>query len=344
MKRIFIHGVGAVSPAGWGLNALHAAMTAAPAAGAAVGDVNQRAVPPPMPRPACLAHPRLRRSSPITQFAAAAAVEAMGAATADGERLGLVLAVHSGCVQYSRRFHAEVLRAPATASPLLFPETVFNAPASHLAAVLGTRAVNYTLVGDAGAFLDGLGLAANWLAAGELDACLVVGAEELDPLTLAAFRLFAPRITLAEGAGALLLRAGDGAGARAELLAVTEAHTFTDRAGRAAAAAAMFRELAAMNPRALVDGRCGAPFVDGPENRHAFAGERLSPGRLLGHGLCAGAAWQACLAVELAAAPPGAPVAVSVVGVNQQAAGAVFSGWPAGDARHEAAPCPSASS
>lgn len=339
MKQVFIHGVGAVSPAGWGLDALRAAV----AAGVPAGGADQRAVPPPSPRPACLAHPRLRRSSPVSQFAVAAAVEALGGGPADGERLGVILAVHSGCVQYSRRFHAEALRDPATASPLLFPETVFNAPASHLAAVLGTRAVNCTLVGDAGAFLDGLGLAANWLAAGELDACLVVGAEELDPLTLAAFRLFAPRITLAEGAGALLLRAGDGTDARAELRAVTEAHTFTDRAGRDAAAAAMFRELAALNPPVLVDGRCGTPFVDGPENRHAFAGQRLSPGRVLGHGLCAGAAWQAGLGVELTASSP-APVAMSVVGVNQQAAGAVFSRWTAGNARREAAPCPSASS
>ncbi len=56
---------------------------------------------------------------------------------------------------YSRRFYEEVLRDPATASPLIFPETVFNAPASHLAAFLGTTAINYTLVGDEGTFLAG---------------------------------------------------------------------------------------------------------------------------------------------------------------------------------------------
>src|SRR3712207_8481791 len=30
----------------------------------------------------------------------------------------------------------------------LFPETVFNAPASHLAAILGISGASYTLVGD----------------------------------------------------------------------------------------------------------------------------------------------------------------------------------------------------
>ena len=53
-------------------------------------------------------------------------------------RLGIVACTMAGSVAYSRRFYEEVLREPATASPLVFPETVFNAPASHLAAYLGT--------------------------------------------------------------------------------------------------------------------------------------------------------------------------------------------------------------
>jgi len=39
---------------------------------------------------------------------------------------------------------------------MIFPETVFNSSASHLAAYLGSAGVNYTLVGDAGTFLQGL--------------------------------------------------------------------------------------------------------------------------------------------------------------------------------------------
>ena len=86
----------------------------------------------------------------------------------------------AGLVTYSRRFYEEVLRDPATASPLIFPETVFNAPASHLAAYLGSTAPNCTLVGDDGMFLQGLALAAQWLMEDEIDGCVVIGAEELD--------------------------------------------------------------------------------------------------------------------------------------------------------------------
>jgi 3-oxoacyl-(acyl-carrier-protein) synthase len=41
-----------------------------------------------------------------------------------------------------------VVSGASAASPLLFPETVFNAPASHLAAILGITGASYTLVGD----------------------------------------------------------------------------------------------------------------------------------------------------------------------------------------------------
>ncbi len=95
-------------------------------------------------------------------------------------QLGIIVGVMAGNVTYSRRFYEEVLHNPATASPLIFPETVFNAPASHLAAFLGAKVIGYTLVGDDGTFLQGLALAAQWLADDKVDACVVIGAEETD--------------------------------------------------------------------------------------------------------------------------------------------------------------------
>ena len=44
---------------------------------------------------------------------------------------------NTASIRYSERFFGEVLENPATASPMLFPETVMNAPASHMAAYLG---------------------------------------------------------------------------------------------------------------------------------------------------------------------------------------------------------------
>ncbi|MDW8311040.1 MAG: hypothetical protein RMK20_16835, partial [Verrucomicrobiales bacterium] len=240
MSVIAIAGIGAVSPAGWGVGALRQALAKGeplPCAEVARPDwtrsLRLRRVPPPEPRPAWFAHPRLRRASTVAQFAVGAAVEALGEGVAqvrEGKlRLGIVLCVMTGCVIYSRRFYEEVLRQPGTASPLVFAETVFNSPASHLAALLGTTAINYTLVGDPGTFLQGLALAADWLAGQRVEGCLVIGAEEADWLLADAFRLFSRRVIVAEGAGAVYLRRAPAAGSTVVLDGVTSPHLFLPR-------------------------------------------------------------------------------------------------------------------
>ena len=189
MNRVFVCGVGAVSPAGWGVAELRSALQSEhplpvqslPRPGWD-SPLATRSVPPPPTRPAFLAHPRFRRASPITHYSVAAALEAIGGDAARitrGElRLGIVTCTMTGGISYSRRFYQEVLQNPATASPMIFPETVFNSAASHLAALLGCTGVNNTFVGDAGTFLQGLTVAAGWLDDRSADACVVIGAEE----------------------------------------------------------------------------------------------------------------------------------------------------------------------
>src|SRR5262245_14348887 len=248
MSPIFIHGIGAVSPAGWGIAAIREALErnkALPLKELArpgwTQSLRVRAVPQSPSRPAFLAHPRLRHTSPITRYAVAAALEALGKDAPQFNqsplRLGIVLCVMSGCVSYSRRFYDETLRDPVTASPLVFPETVFNAPSSHLAALLGTKAINYTLVGDPGTFLQGLALAAEWLTTRQVDAALVIGAEEMDWLTADAFRLFARPIVLSEGSGAIYLRREKADPPAVALQAVTDAYLFWNESSRFEAAA-----------------------------------------------------------------------------------------------------------
>src|SRR5881394_484254 len=221
VSSIVIRGTGAVSPEGRGVPALQQVIDGH--LQVPIQELNRpgwsrtlrvRRVPDPAPRPAVFGHARLRRSSLISQYAVGAAQEALGENLPaapnqhQGWRLGVILCVMSGCVNYSRRFFDEVLQDPTTASPLVFPETVFNAPSSHLAAVLGTTSANYTLVGDPATFLLGLVLAAEWLEEELVDGCLVVGAEELDWLTADAFLLFTRQVVVSEGAGALYLTRG----------------------------------------------------------------------------------------------------------------------------------------
>jgi 3-oxoacyl-(acyl-carrier-protein) synthase len=278
-----------------------------------------------------LSHARLRRASSVTHYAVAAALEALGddaAKAANGSlRLGIILCVMTGCVNYSRRFYSEVLDEPATASPILFPETVFNAPASHLAALLGTEAIHYTLVGDPGMFLSGLAVAKDWLAEERVDGCLVIGAEEIDWITADACRLFDRQAFLSEGAGALYLRAERAGEPAIDLHSITRAYSYSKKQSRFQAARLARAALPAeQNGHLLCDSTRNSPKLDAAELTawQDWRGARLSPKSVLGEGLSAASAWQSVLAVDALQQRLHTGVNVSVVGCNQQAIGAHF--------------------
>jgi len=339
---VFIRGCGAVSPAGWGVTALANCLVRGEPVPAKdivrpgwTQPLRGRTVPPPSTRPAFLAHPRLRRTSPIAQYTVAAALEALGQNAPqpgrDLTKLGIVVCVMAGCVNYSRRFYAETLKDPATASPLVFPETVLNAPASHLAAFLGATAINYTLVGDQGTFLQGIALAADWLRDKRVDACLVVAAEEIDWLTADAAKLFDPEVIVGEGAGALYLSGDAGDGPAVRLEAITGAHLFTTSQMRRQAPRRARAELGSSRPDSMLcDGVQGAPRLDRDEIDawRDWTGPRLSPKMVLGESFVAGAAWQCVAAVDLLRRGQHSVADVSVVGSNQQAIAARFVAGP----------------
>src|SRR3712207_4019232 len=102
----------------------------------------------------------------------------------------------------------------------LFPETVFNAPASHLAAILGITGASYTLVGDGAVGVLAIKMAEDLMEDPAVDRCLVVAAEEADWVLCDAYsrwrllrkeppiEVFAQTArgtVLSEGAGALLV-------------------------------------------------------------------------------------------------------------------------------------------
>jgi hypothetical protein len=273
----------------------------------------------------------LRRCSPITHFAAAAAIEAIGTDTVlvsnESVRLGIVVCVMAGCMQYTRRFYEETLQDPRTASPLIFPETSFNAPSSHLAAFFGSRALNYTLVGDSSVFAQGLALAAGWLVHEPVDACLVVGAEELDWITADAAHLFSKGLILAEGAGAIYLRRVVDRTNNIELRAVTEPQGYTDRKSRLHAANGVRASLRVPSVSDLLcDGLQGVSRLDKAEIETwpKWPGQRVSPKRILGDGLTAGAAWQCVWAIQALRQGQHSSAFVSLLGCNHQALGVQF--------------------
>ena len=320
MIPIYVHGWGAVSPFGWGMASLVSSLAQdqRPAStqiqrpdGFAI---SVHKVPNRNQRPPFLVLPRLRRASPIAHYIVGAGLEALGLTDrpAESMRVGVICSVMGASVIYSGRFYTEVLAEPRTASPLLFPETVYNAPASHLSSVLGSTERNYTLVGDQTGFLDGLSTAMTWLSEGLVESCVVSGGEELGWATAEAGRLLSP-FPIAEGAGAVLLSTQP---STVRLQLITRAHPFVRSKRRGAVWSDMINELMG----------AGAPVSDWlPPQK---PGSCLSEGSgnltaLLGDGLAAGGAWAAAAAVASVASGKNS-AAVGIFGSNFQARGAIF--------------------
>lgn len=162
------------------------------------------------------AHPRLRRAGKVSLLAAAAAKDALADAGLEpnaNPHLPAVFVTSDGGVSYTSRFFGDVARqGTGSGSPLLFPETVYNAPASHVANLLGSSAEFLTLVGDASAAIAAIAQA-SLLLSSHCPYVLVLAANECDPLASAGYSrwgfLTSPLSShghiLSDGAAALLL-------------------------------------------------------------------------------------------------------------------------------------------
>jgi hypothetical protein len=171
--------------------------------------------------------PRLRRASLISLFMVEAAVQACAELSPEERKsVGIISSYFTGSIIYTRRFFSDVVESGQRfASPMFFPETVFNSPTSHLANILGSSGPCYSIVGDESAFVNAITIAACWMQRGIAKHVLVLGAEELEPIVVEAFvnsRWIRPNgnFVPSEGAGALLLQLGTSS----DRVKITEIH------------------------------------------------------------------------------------------------------------------------
>src|SRR6476659_7127461 len=249
-----------------------------------------------------ISHPRLRRASPISRFAAAAGLHALESAgikteSQDVERIALIFAISNGSVTYTKRF---------------YPEIVFNAPASHLAAILGMTGATYTLVGDGAVGVAAITMAEELMANEALDCCLVVATEEIDWLLCDAYRRWrllrvSPPIEpfrkqkrgmiLSEGAGAIVL-------ARDGFVTIERAHpggNFSRRTEAETILKRILRDLAQMEIDVIISSGNGT-FIDDAESQ---AVRQIVPKAVvytakpaLGESIGAAGLWQIILAAQ----------------------------------------------
>lgn len=274
-------------------------------------------------------NPRLRRSSAISFFAVAAGLAALEnagltAETARAGRTAIVFAVSDGSVVYTRKFYDQIVKQGANAaSPLLFPETVYNAPASHLAALLGIDGASYTLVGDNSIGLAALHFGEQLLALDQADRVVVVGTEEIDWVLCEAYRDWRlARSPLAEGAAAVVL-------AREGRCRV-RTHGGASFAHQREAGAALENVLAdfvkSSAPELIVSSANGT-FIDRAEaaalTRWFPSARVLAPKRSFGEAPGASALQQVVAAAQAVAAQRLRSALATVIGFNQQVSAAL---------------------
>jgi len=328
-----IVGMGWVTPLGNGVDAVwerlvHADEAFARPISEKVGNRSYNAFRVPESALTGLAHPRLRRASLISRFGAAAGLEALQAAgvkvdSQNAERIALIFAISNGGVIYTKRFYRDIVEAGAqSASPLLFPETVFNAPASHLAAILGVTGTTYTLVGDGAVGLLAIKMAEDVMTDKSLDYCLVVGTEEVDWLLCDAYRRwrllrsippiepFSKRkrgMILSEGAGAIVLARmtrPNAAEADGEPITIERAHPgacYGKQAEAGGILVRMLRDLSQTKPDLAISSANGT-FIDQAEQA---ALEQVIPNAItytakpaLGESVGASGLWQVILGAQ----------------------------------------------
>jgi 3-oxoacyl-(acyl-carrier-protein) synthase len=319
-----IGGAGWVTPLGSGVLTVWERLLAGDEAVAETvsSEIHTRTYPafrvPPTALSRLPAHPRLRRSSAISRFAAAAGLAALEDAgvsldSTAAARTAVIFAVSNGGVVYTKRFYHEVVQAGAqAASPLLFPETVFNAPASHLAAILEITGASYTLVGDGTVGLLALKMAEDLMANEALDRCLVVGAEEADWLLCDAFHrwrllrdappieVFRPHprgVVLSEGAGAVVIdRTGP-----TVIEQIDAGGNFHRQSEAVARVNEVFQRLGATDEDVVVASANGT-FVDQAEEsavlRYCREARVYAPKSALGESVGAGSIWQVICAAQ----------------------------------------------
>lgn len=212
---VVVTGIGAVSAAGLGVEALAAAL--------AGGETPRREVDLAAgyhrrgaPRTAALLDraalrdslpPRLaRRLGVVSQSAVAAAREALAAAELTvplgpaGERTAVVVATRYGSTAVTEELARTILeRDLGAASPFLFPESVASAAAAHLALDAGARGPNLTFTQRAPGALLAVSRAAGLLRRRRADRVLVAAVDEVDPLLHAVLGRFGALARAADG-------------------------------------------------------------------------------------------------------------------------------------------------
>jgi 3-oxoacyl-[acyl-carrier-protein] synthase II len=157
-----------------------------------------------------------RRMSRISRMAVASSIEAIEDSrlpldTIDKERVAVLMGTSYGSSSHVDAFYLSLLKeGPRGAQPMLFPETVPNAPASHIAMFYKITGPNSTFCQNEISAETAMAYAVNLLSNDVVDVAIVGGAEELSEILYGCYDAVGAlnRIRVSEGASIKPVPAG----------------------------------------------------------------------------------------------------------------------------------------
>jgi 3-oxoacyl-[acyl-carrier-protein] synthase II len=129
-----------------------------------------------------------RRMSRISRITVAAGMEALADSRLDmssvnKERVAVIMGTSYGSSSHVESFYLSLLKeGPRGAQPMLFPETVPNAPASHMAMICNINGPNITFCQNDISAEAAISYAVNLLSTDRVDVAIVGGSEELSEI------------------------------------------------------------------------------------------------------------------------------------------------------------------
>jgi 3-oxoacyl-[acyl-carrier-protein] synthase II len=204
LERVVVTGLGVISAAGLGKEALWSAVRAGsslvgPIAGFDPGDVPVRSAAeiPSFDSSAYVSPKQARRMDLASRYAVVTSKMALSDAgltvdDANRDRIGVVAGTGNGPAQAATSFHRPLVEeGPQAANPAIFPNTVFNAAAGQVAIHLGLHGCTTTVTAERSSSATSLTYAFDLLRRGRNDAIICFSVDELDASTLAGYNGFA---------------------------------------------------------------------------------------------------------------------------------------------------------
>lgn len=192
---IVITGIGAVSSAGFGAQALWEALVEKKPCFATVSlpDGKEHLAAMVKNIDGYLNDKRWRRAAEISKYSIAAiklALEDAGieSSTWNSRQTGLVTAVTHGAIKFTIEFHASLVKeGPAAASPMVFSDSVLNAPAGNASIAFNIKGAAHTVIGDLGAGIQSISTAVRTMRCNGIKICLAGATEEFAPLVMSTY-------------------------------------------------------------------------------------------------------------------------------------------------------------